>query len=240
MVEYHHGSMPRPRSRAYPVQDLDACLDDVGTILRKLGRGNFERELLAEALGYQSADGGLAARKIAAATQFGLLRRRQGRYRPTELAERILHPADAQEQRLGLLESVETPPLHAEVLARFRSQGRLPAELANFLFRDFRVTAAAAPKAADVLLRSTVQAGLTDEDGRFVGMQPGHEPPELVANLAGRGGSPAASTEEPGAQRLEVLLTGGRKAVLLLPPGLTRADVAILEKQIEILRLQRE
>lgn len=232
--------MPRPRSRAYPVQDLDSCLNDMELILRKLGRGGFERELLAEALGYQSADGGLAARKIAAATQFGLLRRREGRYRPTKLAERILHPSDAHEQRLALLEAVEAPPLHSEVLERFRSQGRLPDELASFLFRDFGITSGASRKAAAVLRRSTAQAGLTDEDGRFVGMQPGHEPPEVVVPR-GEGGSEASGGDEPSAaRRIEVLLTGGKKAVLLLPPNLNAADVTILEKQVEILQLQQQ
>jgi hypothetical protein len=236
---YHHRRMPRPRSRAYPVQDLASCLDDMKLVLRKLGKGGFERELLAEALGYLSADGGLAARKVAAATQFGLLRRKDGRYRPTPLAERILHPATAEEHRTALLEAVEAPPLHGEVIERFRSQGRLPEELASFLFRDFGITTAAAPKAARVLLRSAVQGGLTDEQGRFVGIQPGHEPPELVLPRKGGGSGANPPDGPPDGQLLEVRLTGGKTAVFRLPGDLSEADLAILEKQFEILRLQR-
>ena len=224
------------RSRAYPVESLAAAVGDAATVLDGLGRGRFDRETLAGALGYRSADGGLAARKIAALAQYGLLDRRQGRYRPTELAERAVSPTHAAERAEALEEAVYNPPLFRDVLGRFEPQGRLPPHLPNVLFRDFGITSVASEKAARVLVESAREAGVVDAEGRFVaGPRRASPVPPSAERLRER---PPADGEP--VQRIELTLTGGKMVQIVLPRMLNRRDLEILEKQMEIWRLQVE
>lgn len=220
------------RSRAYPVEDLLDAVADADTILEAVGRGAQSREVLADALGYQSAAGGTAGRKIAALTQYGFLRRREGRYAPTDLAERACRSRDESE-RLGTLEeALYNPPLFREVLGRYEPEGRLPKRLANVLFRDFGITASASEKAAEVLRSAARQAGVLDDDGRFAGKETSRGPEPLAY------AEPKwLDREREDVQRLELALTGGKMARLILPRRLSRRDVEILERQMEILRL---
>lgn len=220
------------RSRAYPVEDLLDAVGDVDAILDAVGRGAHSREILAEALGYQSAAGGTAGRKVAALTQYGFLRRREGRYAPTDLAERVAKPRGETERLETLREALYNPPLFREVLGRYEPEGRLPKQLANVLFRDFGITASVSDKAAEVLRSAARQAGVLDDGGRFVGKDTSRGPEPLAY------AEPKWMDREPeDVQRLELTLTGNKMARLILPRRLSRRDVEILEKQMEILRL---
>lgn len=215
------------RSRAYPVEDLVAAAEDLDAILEAVGRGAHSREVLADALGYQTGAGGTAGRKVAALTQYGFLHRREGRYAPTDLGERACRPRSSQERTETLRKALYNPPLFRQVLGRYEPEGRLPKRLSNVLFRDFGITASASDTAAAVLLDSARQAGVIDDDGRFVGGLPYAEP--------------KWQEDEPDdVQRLDLALTGGKMARLVLPRHLSVRDVEILEKQMEILRLVTE
>lgn len=219
------------RSRAYPIEDLHAAVSDVDAILEAVGRGNHSRATLADALGYQSAAGGVAGRKVAALTQYGFLRRREGRYAPTDLAERVCHPRNDQERTDTLRKALYNPPLFREVLGRYEPEGRLPQRLSSVLFRDFGITSAASETAADVLRNAARQAGVLDDNDRFESRKTERDLRSLPY------AEPKSQTTSSDVQRLELALTEGKMARLVLPRRLSSRDLEILERQLEILRL---
>lgn len=250
--------MPRKaRSRAYPALSLREAADAVTHLRGVLGGGAWDRQPLAEALGHRNAAGGPGARKIAALTQFGLLRRRNGRYSFTELGETLALFRDQDELGGALRQALRQPPLFAALCRRYEPEGRLPSQLHHALVRDHGITPAASGLAAEIFLRSAQYAGVVDVEGRFVATapvtaspaSPAAGPEIAAAREVREAGSPERPTrarradEEalaPGQQRFEIALGGGRRAVLVLPASPTSRDLALLRKQLELLELQVE
>ncbi|MCB1058171.1 MAG: hypothetical protein KDD11_21950 [Acidobacteria bacterium] len=249
----------KARSRAYPAITLRAAAEAVEHLRSELGTGAWDRQPLAEALGYRNAAGGPGARKIAALTQFGLLRRRHGRYSFTELGETLALYRDGRELDTALEEALRQPPLFAALWQRYEPEGRLPGRLEHALVRDHGITPRASARAAEVFLLSAQYAGVVDLDGRFLGKtSDGHRPggPErpgaeaaVLGTLpkaegpgpeSGSSGAGLAGRAGAGEQRFEIALGGGRRAVLVLPAVPTARDLALLKKQLELLELQVE
>ena len=236
------------RSRAYPVLNLEEGSRAIGEILSRLGDGAFGREVLAEVLGYSNAHGGPGARKIAALAQYGLLRRRAGRYSPTPLARRIAEAGHAQERESALRRALRQPPLFRALIERYAPQGRVPAHLASVLWREHGITRKASRAAAETFLQSARYAGVLDRDGVLLPGEPAGPPPPERRPPERRPPErrrrqesprqPAASAAAEGQQRFEVALTGGRVARLLLPLGLCREDLEIVRRQIDFLEYQ--
>ena len=220
------------RSRAYPALSLEDSGRLIGEILERLGTGTFSREVLAEILGYSNAHGGPGARKIAALTQYGFLKRRAGLYSPTALAESLRRSPDAPERLAVLRQALRRPPLFKALLERYAPQGRVPSQLASILWREYGITRKASHLAADIFGRSARYTGVLDEDGVFLHRR-GLEQPG-VSRPAGIAREPSAITE----QKFEFALTEGKLAKLSLPLRLHKKDLEIVRRQIEFLDYQ--
>ena len=224
------------RSRAYPALTLADSGRAVGTILERLGAGSYSREVVAEVLGHSNAHGGPGARKVAALTQYGLLRRTAGLYSPTPLAQRVAGADGAALRRAALKQALGRPPLFRELLDRFAPQGRLPRQLASILWRDHGITRKASRFAAETFRESAHYAGILDLDGTLRAAELGG-PADEAPSASGESERTGPPASEP-RQRFELALTDGKLAKLSLPLELRRRDLEIVKKQIEFLEYQ--
>lgn len=250
----------RERSKANPVLTLREAEDALGKVRRELGTGAWDRDPVAQALGHAHGRGGLAARKVSALTQYGLLRRRNGRYSFTPLGDALVHPRDEEEHRWALREALAQPALFAALLERYAAEPQIPRRLHHVLVRDHGITDAASGRAAEIFLRSGRYAGVLDAEGRVLIPLPGaaEEAPGAAEESATPStsralGTPAlpvavpaarleevsgAPAEEARSQRFEIALGPGRRAVLELPAEIRARDLEVLRKQLEVLELQ--
>lgn len=240
------------RSKAYPVLALEPAVDAVLTVLEELGKGAHDRDSVAQALGYGKGHG-LAARKVAALVQYGLLTLSQAGYAPSPLAERLWHPVDANERNHALVEACTSPTLFHALLQRYAEDGQVPGALRNILVREYGITSKAATDAAKNFIESARFAGLLDGENRFRTAQPEHDSDaepvssgspvatdsqRRTENPAQPRGGPGRQPGEaaPGSQSFQLALSTGT-ARLELPARITRKDLAKLRKLVELLEL---
>src|SRR5262245_60795254 len=92
--EEHNTAVRNPsgtktRSRAYPALSLCEAVDVLRQLMGVFGFRDGDRDSIARKLGHSSGLSGVAGRKVAALVHFGLLERRESRYRVTALAQHI-------------------------------------------------------------------------------------------------------------------------------------------------------
>lgn len=213
---------PASRSRAHPLIDLKtAC----GLLRSELaGMGELSRGDLASRLGYRRADGGNAARKLAALGHYGLIQRESGAY---VLSERGSHmqslPSDSTVFRRLLRNALEEPVLFRRILEYYIPLGRIPApaELAPVLTGDrFGITRTASTEAAEVFWRSAVFAEVVTNAGDFV-------------EASSEGKRVLQQSEDEGKTRYPIPLPQRRFAYLEMPAEFDREDISILTKLLD-------
>lgn len=239
----------KERSRAYPGSTLEQSVNYARKIREALGKGAYDREALANALGYSSASGDVA-RKIAAMVQFGLLDKSGNQYKLSLLSESITHPKDDKEFKDALVKAIYLPPLFKEVLTKFEPDGLIPKQLPNILYRDHGITNAASSEASQIFLQSCVYAGILNENNQFVQITNEQEGSCLpLDNLKDNSDVPTPDNIPPqksigfeinrtDTQMFKFALTKGKFAELIVPTELKNKDIAIIRKQIELLELQ--
>jgi hypothetical protein len=234
------------RSRSYPAINLPEALEVLRKQVEGLGEGAHDREAIAQALGYTSGTSGIAARKIAALVQFGLLWNQRGLYEPTKLAREIL--AERDENRLK--EKLRAAFLHAglfhEIVQDYLAKGQVPRLLAHAL-RSYRIVHNARDEVARIFMDSALHARVMDSNGIFekdffasMGQAPPEEPAAPAEEPAVEEESPHASPQpsEFEGQVLRFYLTDGKLARWLLPLRLNEQDLAILRAQLTMLETQ--
>ncbi len=243
--------MTQERSRAYPGANLDQCIHDAKTIVSSLGKGPHDSDSIAKVLGYSGANG-LTNRRTAAMTYFGLLERHaKVGYRVSDLGQQLVRPLSPTEEKDALLAAFQRPALFKELVERFQPEGRLPSNLPLVLTRDYEIRREVAELAATVFVESAQRAGWLDDDLVVVAQGPSSQTHNYEA--AGEGARvispkgteptdpiPMAVKFDPlgEVQRLEIGLSAGKRALLVLPRELVPKDIALLKKQIEFLELQ--
>ena len=227
------------RSRAYPGVALDDCIENARKIRRGLGTGEYDRSAIAKAMGMATAT---AIRPTAALCHFGMLSRRGKKYSLTELGKALIDPLEGEFDRLAR-QAVESPSLYAELLDRFRSEGRVPQQLSTVLHRQYEITDKASDLAADVFLQSLQFANLVDSNYNFVRT----ESPATRVEVTAKDEPESESSEtrisgrfSDDSQHFRFRLTGGGFAELLVPAVLKMHDIQIIRKQIDMLEAQIE
>ncbi|HXU30284.1 MAG TPA: hypothetical protein VN851_06895 [Thermoanaerobaculia bacterium] len=211
----------RERSNAYPIFDLAVAYRILRQDLADLGAGEFDRSTIFSRLGHTAEVSGGAARKVAALVQYGLLDYRGGLYGLSALGLRLqrLKLGDP-EFRSATSACLECPTLFRAILERFRSEGRIPQDLAQHL-SAFRIMTKASTEAAGVFWRSALFADVLTTDGRLtLSPDPNFAP-------APRTKARATPTEE--VRDIPMLLAKGRQGILRIPGNLSREDFLALE-----------
>lgn len=226
----------RERSRSYPVVDLEGALELLGG-LASLEAEKADRKTLTKLLGYTSGSGGVAARKVGALVQYGLIDRHAGSYCLSLRASRLRRASNGSaEYRAAVQATLERPPLFGWILERYRRTGRIPDNLDEVLAREYGVTARASQEAANVFLRSARFADVLDFEGNFVEAS---SSPAINTRKPLDGGKPttvqapaASDTPDTWKGRLDLPLTNRRTAWLVFPSILTEEDVEVLERRL--------
>lgn len=237
-------STARQRSKAYPVIDLETAEKVLLQVKKSLGDGPYDRDTIASAMGSKSG-GGSAARKIAALVHYGLMQRKGSEYRISAIGKRLASPISVKEAQEARIEAFHQPTLFQEVLQRFSGEGHLPKMLSNVLSRDHGISDAAKDDAAESFVSSAKYVGVvngdlafTDGDVEVSPKQSGSEAADSDARVDDR--ADIREVAKSGKQLFRMSLTGGKQMYWELPDQLNSKDIAIIEKHIELLRLQIE
>lgn len=239
-VETKHGTkisrspedMDKKRSRAYPVLDLGAAYELLCGKLAAFGDREVDREVLAASLGYNSSGGGVAARKISALVQYGLLDRLSGRYGLSHRGRRLQALDPASDEFLASIQTaLGRPALFQEILEKYRPVGWVPGDLDRVLVLEFGITDRASEDAASIFLRSARFARVLDARGSFLGSKsllpvPSDEVHSFSATPLLEEQMPAG--DAPDELSMQLPLSDKKFAKLTLPVSMTEEDVGLL------------
>lgn len=153
-----NNSFRKGRSSAYPAHNISEVIEAVEKLYKNLGKGPFNRDSVAIALGYKGLSGASAI-KISACIQFGLLNKSGNTYFVADLAKRILTPTSEEEKENAILESLRTPSLYGALISEYEGQA-LPTMLPNILSRNYGILESSAKKAAEVFQESLEFGGI--------------------------------------------------------------------------------
>jgi hypothetical protein len=240
-------SSPRKKSPRAPSIPLDEALDHAIKAYEKERLHPAPTEVVAQNLGYKSANNGTALSAIASLRYFGLLERpKEGQLSVAKNVESYKFSPDEGLRRSLLTAFLMAPPLYADLLQKYRSG--LPSD-ANLRFeliqRGFIPQAAEA--ALSVFKRSVEFVGYFNdqvpEAQQYVQDEPAKELDEKsIATPAikqeernqNQMALPAEASDDL-VDRIPVRLPGGRRAWLAIPSPFFESDKARLKAQIDLL-----
>jgi hypothetical protein len=119
----------RKRSPRYPIVAIDEALNRVRLIYDQDRRAFATLGAILEHMGYKAREqrGGRSARMVATLRQYGLLDERDGNYRVSDSAFRIIElPEDAPERTQLIRQAALSPPIVKKVLSYY--EGQLPSD----------------------------------------------------------------------------------------------------------------
>lgn len=251
---------PRKKSPRAPSIALDEALDRALKAYDKERLHPAPTQVVAQNIGYKSANNGAALSALAALRYYGLLDRpKEGLLAVAKEVESFRF-APNEEMRSSLLANfLRQPPLFSDLLEKYESG--LPSD-ANLRYE--LIQRGFAPAAAESVLaafkRSVEFAGFYERKSDSstlaeVGPAP-EEQNELAPQVPGYNNIPSqqlaneqqpASAARPGVtgddvdhDRIPVRLPGGRRAWLLIPSPFYSSDKARLKAQIDLLLTEDE
>ena len=242
--------IPRKKSPRAPSLPLNEALERAIKIYDRERLHPATTDIIAQHLGYKSANNGSALSILASLRYFGLLDRpKEGMLSVAKEVESYKFAPDANLRRSLLLGFLGRPALYSDLLEKYASG--LPSD-ANLKYE--LIQRGFAPQAAESAL--TVFKGSvgfanyfgSESDNEFEGdtgddfQDPITEPEE--AQPVAKNVVPAISSlplpnkisqEDADLDRIPVRLPGGRRAWLLIPTPFYNADKARLKAQIDLL-----
>ncbi len=232
------------RSRAYPVLALQAVLDLFRRIVAALGESPYTRDDLIAFLGYKTSTSA-GARILASFNHFGILGKTSQGYAPSKLAFQLLEESPGIEYREALQQAALQPTLFKEIVDELVDDGQIPENLPDLLASDFGINPAVKEEVSNIFMESAEFAGIVNAAGHFQ-IARGEKAGELVRSpkiTAIEGKSRMLQSREAPEREGQWLcfdLRTGGQAELKLPSGLTKEDILILRKVVELLELQVE
>lgn len=158
----------RERSARYPGASLNEAIELARQMSEK-GVDGLPAEAIAAAMGYKNIRTHWLSARLSAARQFGLIKLVDDGYALTDLARLLIHPVSAAAEASARRRAFREPSLYAELCEKFGGK-RLPdaSALANWLYHNHDITAAAKDGAAEVFVASAREAGLLGTDGILI------------------------------------------------------------------------
>lgn len=250
------------RSAAYPAISLSEALTFVSEVYKNFTAAQFiSREDVAAVLKRSPAT---IQRDVAAAAQYKFFDKAKQGYQISEPYKTIHNFLSEKEKKKCLLEAFGSPKLYADLIAKHDGHA-LPLELKTHLIRFHQIAENAAAAAAELFVENARFVGALSDNGILNykkeleklsdnGVQYAEiiteEPPKkedkvfdfhqktdlLPPGNTGQQGLPNI----PNAENVKIPLTGKQVAYLIYPVKITKTDIAILRKQIDILELSAE
>jgi len=234
--------LPRSRSPRAPSIALDDAIQRALKIYEKERRHATPTEVVAQDMGYKTANSGAALGALASLRYFGLLERlSDGRYSVSkDFEEYQFSPSD--DHRRGLMLGwLRRPPIFADLLEQYI--GGLPSDASlkfDLIKRGFSPDSAAST--LSVFKRSVEFARVyeqpTPSDQRMPEADEEERDDRAIASEAqalSREAFQAAPPSDPNSDRIPVRLPGGRRAWLEIPTPFYQADKERLKAQIDLL-----
>lgn len=252
---------PIPSGRVRSVPHPRYTLEQVEDLARRafgIGARHCDQDAVAQAINYKNATNGAFKGIRAAASYFGLITYRDDRY--LSVAEpwiEAFHADDEEAVRRLRQEAVRLPELYSQLLDEF-SDRQLPSneKLARqlHLTPKYGILKDAAELAARVFLDSIRFAGIVDANNFLRTTAPVVEPPKMPTPPQFQPSAPYGTSEQiatgpvtpsasvplfvpsdGGLDRIEVQLTGGRRAYLFVPVPLPVREKERLKKYIDLI-----
>lgn len=235
----------RRKSPRAPSIPLDEAIERVLRVYEKEKRHPTPTEVVAQDIGYKSANNGAALAVLASLRYYGLLERPEdGKLSVAKDVENYQYSPDDKVKRDLLLKWFRMPPVFADLLDRY--PGGLPSD-ANLRF-DL-INRGFSPSAADsvisVFRRSAEFACPNELQGQRTNVPIAGEPSTVEPVPSEFSGAPTSRTiasmlqpasELPdGTDKIPVRLPGGRRAWLVIPTPFYESDKARLKAQIDLL-----
>jgi len=231
----------------YPMFDLDDAVKVI-TIVYKMGGGKLDLTTLAQAMNYSPST---IRHHVNSAKYYGLIVQEKDIITNTELAKGIYMPISNEEKIRSIQNAFFSCKIYSDLFDRFKD-ARVPDEsiLSNIVHREFKVSATGKDVLAKNFISSLKFAHLAKEkDG------------ELIIHLNEEGTIARADetynfpqqTEEqkslvtkeedlsiggPKIQTVNLILSEGRNAKLMVPGNLSEKEAERLKKQIDILVME--
>jgi hypothetical protein len=242
----------RKKSPRAPSMPLEEAIARVMRVYEKERRHPAPTDVVAQHMGYRSANNGAALSAIASVRYYGLLERpSEGKLAVTKDVESYsFNPSEAARSEL-LVKWLKSPPVFGDLLEQY--QGNLPSEATiryDLIQRGF--SPIAAESVLSVFLRSVQFARYFDRLGKESGEAASvtaPAKPEANDDNSGYGSivrdsslgseplsaSAAADRGSSDLDRIPVRLSGNRRAYLLIPTPFYGADKSRLKAQIDLL-----
>lgn len=249
-------TLVRKRSPRAPLISLREAVDRATKVYEKEGRHPASADIVAQHLGYKSADNGAAKQALAALGYYGLIERpSEGMLAVTKNVEEYKFAPSEQLRTEILRKWLVTPSVFAELLDKFPD--RLPSDASlkfeliqkgfNPATADECLTAflesvqyveSESPQRGSSSVEAPVPAHASDAGLTAAADRPSVEAPARAGEPSTWTSSPATSRdvlEEENSDRIPVRLAGGRRAWLVIPSPFYAADKRRLISQIELL-----
>lgn len=237
------------RSAAYPAIDLKEAEGLAQQIAEHFnGKQSVSRSDIAAVLDKSE---GFVARPIAALVHYSLLDKTLEGYKLSDLFKDIKNPIDTNELVESRIKAFKSPKLFEELIDKFN--GRVvPTELKTHLVRFHSIAEKVADNAAEIFFNSARHAGVLNDKNilkidikgntgntDYLGEDyikddnekkpPIKTPLELPEHNAGKE-IPMHEMEE-----VPIRLKNGKHAKLIYPADITKKDLIIIRKQIDVL-----
>ncbi len=248
---------PRKKSPRAPSIDLQEALERTGKAYDKERLHPAPTDVVAQNIGYRSANNGAALAALAALRYYGLIERpREGVLAVSKDYENYRFAPDQAVKRALIRKFLRTPPLFSELMDQyesgFPSDATLRYELIQrgFLPQPAAAIAAVLKRSAELAATqhlSPLEAEAEAEAG--VGAEPEAQSSENVSvavsipEVQSRPTVPLSlsSIENEGEHdRIPVRLAGSRRAWLVIPEPFFEADKKRLKAQIDLLLTEDE
>lgn len=243
----------RKKSPRSPSMSLSEALDRAIKVYDKERLHPAAVDIVANHLGYKSANNGSALSALASLRYYGLLDRpKEGFLAVTKDVEAFRYAPEDGQRRDLLIKFLKHPTLYAELLAKYASG--LPSD-ANLRYELIQrgFTPPAAESALAPFKQSVDFAGYYDAPSGAVEVEPYEDIEASVPSKVDEGvlqtvaahARPAPASlvqvhEQDDYDRIPVRLSGGRRAWLLIPTSFFATDKARLKAQIDLLLAEDE
>jgi hypothetical protein len=249
------------RSAAYPFITIKDAVEIVNNIYKYYPKNGVINRNDVAAIHKSS----YLNREIGACTHYGLLKLEKGDgYSITELFQRIYKPLpDSNEKAEALLTAFKNPKLYSELIRSYNHHA-VPAELSTVLFRKHGIAEKVSESAAKIFFENARFVGAID-DNRILNVDTINLPPNseetttdsdsqntgsedqktdkvafVEAKSDHQGKPPAPKEQETDADEeqnytLNIRLTSKKTAKLIHPAVVTKKDIAIIRKHLDVL-----
>lgn len=241
-LEPDSGKNRSPRS---PLFTIDEAISRARKVYKEDKRAWAAFENVAKHMGFSNAKkGGRTGRAVSALKQYGLLDEEKGRYRISEMAQKIIELPDSDPERGKLiLKAALKPPMIEKVLKHYN--GELPSNdtVRSYLLFDEKFTPDGATDFVKVVRRTFDLVKESGEDYNAGESSEGEEPPDPLPpgdkpRMQGQMQQPPAGKTPPpkppaGQRTYPLYLSKETEAVLYAPSVMSQSEYDLLKAQID-------